>query len=275
MKTSRKYLSSAALMLALLGVNLLPFVQHGQAQADEGVDLQCILIGTDIPDSEETPVVDAEETEAADDQAEVEDADETEGDDDQNETEAADDQAEVEDADETEGDDDQNETVEPSYTGTITVDETTLTGLNETDLCAALTALATISAEQAQTIASSEGTPVIVELEAENGYLVYSVELENGDEVSVDAGDGSILNIEPADEVEGDEIDEVAPENTGITAAEAQAIAEAETGGTTLAVEFDVEGGVQIFEVELVDGRDVQVNATDGTIILIEQRDDN
>jgi len=251
MKTSRKYLSSAALMLALLGVNLLPFVQHGQAQADEGVDLQCILIGTDIPDSEETPVVDAEETEAADDQAEVEDADETEG------------------------DDDQNETVEPSYTGTITVDETTLTGLNETDLCAALTALATISAEQAQTIASSEGTPVIVELEAENGYLVYSVELENGDEVSVDAGDGSILNIEPADEVESDETDEVAPENTGITAAEAQVIAEAETGGTTLAVEFDVEGGVQIFEVELVDGRDVQVNATDGTIILIEQRDDN
>lgn len=48
-----------------------------------------------------------------------------------------------------------------------------------------------------------------------------------------------------------------------------------ETGSTTLAVEFDVEGGVELFEVEMDDGTDVKVAASDGTILGIEQRDAN
>ena len=48
-----------------------------------------------------------------------------------------------------------------------------------------------------------------VELDNENGCLVYSVELRNGDEILVDAGNGAVLRREPANsEREKHEADE-------------------------------------------------------------------
>lgn len=169
---------------------------------------------------------------------------------------------------------------DPTYTGSIAVDESVNYDSEEAE-AAALAALATITPEEAQAVVEADmgGAVVSVELGNENGYLVYSVILDDGTDVKVDAGNGAILHTDSADENEtesgADEVDEVAPANTGIIADEAQSIAEAETGGTTLNVEFDVEGNEQIFEVELTDGRDVKVSAKDGSILLIEQRDAN
>jgi uncharacterized membrane protein YkoI len=68
--------------------------------------------------------------------------------------------------------------------------------------------------------------------------------------------------------------DAVAPGDLGITAVEAQAIVEkANPNTTTLDVEFDREGGSDIWEVELDNGMDVKVDANSGQILLTETRD--
>ena len=90
---------------------------------------------------------------------------------------------------------------EPSYTGSIGVDQAQYEGLSEADEAAALQGMATISADQAKAaaVAANPGTTVVkVELDNENGVLVYSVELNNGLDVKVDAGNGAILHIEQA-----------------------------------------------------------------------------
>jgi len=71
-----------------------------------------------------------------------------------------------------------------------------------------------------------------------------------------------------------DQSDETAPSTTGISAAEARTIAEAAyPGAATLAVEFDREWGKDIWEVELDNALDVQVDASTGEILRTEQRD--
>jgi uncharacterized membrane protein YkoI len=70
-----------------------------------------------------------------------------------------------------------------------------------------------------------------------------------------------------------DTSDEIAPATTGITADQAQTIAESANPGTAaLAVEFDHENGQDIWEVELDNGQDVKVDAGSGQILLTEAR---
>ncbi len=74
---------------------------------------------------------------------------------------------------------------EPSYTCSLTADQQ-----------------ATISAADAESaaVAANPGTTAVqTELDGENGCLVYSVELSNGTDVKVDAGNGAILHTEQAD----------------------------------------------------------------------------
>jgi hypothetical protein len=90
----------------------------------------------------------------------------------------------------------------PAYSGSITVDQTQMEGMNEADESATLQGQATITADQAQAAAeaANAGAKVIeVKLDDENGVLVYSVQLDNGLDVKVDAGNGSILHTEQAD----------------------------------------------------------------------------
>ncbi len=90
----------------------------------------------------------------------------------------------------------------PSYASAIRVDEAQYEGMSEADEATALADLATITPEQAKdaALAANPGTAVVkVELDNENGALVYSVELDNGLDVKVDAGDGAILHTEQAD----------------------------------------------------------------------------
>jgi uncharacterized membrane protein YkoI len=109
---------------------------------------------------------------------------------------------------------DQNDVDEqqPQYAGSISVDEAQYQDMSEADEEAALQAKATITSAQAETaaLAANPGTTVVkTELDNENGVLVYSVELSNGLDVKVDAGNGKILHTEQADndatELAGDE----------------------------------------------------------------------
>ena len=98
----------------------------------------------------------------------------------------------------------------PSYDSSIRVDDAQYEGVSEADEAAALADSATITPEQAKTAAldANPGATVVkVELDNENGALVYSVELSNGLDVKVDAGNGDILSTEQADadEAAGDQ----------------------------------------------------------------------
>jgi uncharacterized membrane protein YkoI len=89
---------------------------------------------------------------------------------------------------------------DPSYIGTIHIDDSV--EMSEDQEAATLQSLATITQDQAEqaALASAPGASVAkVELDNENGWVVYSVTLDNGTEVKVDAGDGQVLSTE-ADE---------------------------------------------------------------------------
>jgi uncharacterized membrane protein YkoI len=91
----------------------------------------------------------------------------------------------------------------PAYSSSIAVDEAAVDGMAESDESAALQKLATISADEARAaaVAANPGaTAIKVELDNENGALVYSVELSNGLDVKVDAGNGQVVHTEQAGE---------------------------------------------------------------------------
>ena len=70
---------------------------------------------------------------------------------------------------------------------------------SEADEAAALQSQASISAADAEAaaLAANPGTSVVqTELDDENGSVVYSVELDNGSDVKVDAANGSIVATE-------------------------------------------------------------------------------
>jgi hypothetical protein len=94
----------------------------------------------------------------------------------------------------------------PKYTSSISVDQTATDGLSEADEAAALASQARISSDEAKAaaLAANPGTTVVkAELDNENGALVYSVELSNGSDVKVDAGNGDILHTENGGDNEG------------------------------------------------------------------------
>lgn len=108
-----------------------------------------------------------------------------------------------------------DERQEPLYTGSILVDQQSVDGMNEVDEATALQAKATITAAEAEAaaLAANPGAKVVKsELDNENGVLVYSVELDNGADVKVDAGNGAVLYT---DQGEDDaEIDEATHEES-------------------------------------------------------------
>ncbi len=94
----------------------------------------------------------------------------------------------------------------PVYAGSIAVDQAATNGLSEAEETAALSGQATITSDEAQAaaLAANPGATVVeVELDNENGALVYSVELSTGVDVKVDAGNGAILHTETGEDYEG------------------------------------------------------------------------
>jgi uncharacterized membrane protein YkoI len=95
---------------------------------------------------------------------------------------------------------------EPSYASSLTVDQASTQDMSEADEASALQGKAAISAAEAEASAlnANPGTTVVkTELDNENGALVYSVELSNGADVKVDAGNGNILYTDSGGDNEG------------------------------------------------------------------------
>jgi hypothetical protein len=100
------------------------------------------------------------------------------------------------------GPDEQN----PKYSSSIVLDQALTDGMSEADEAATLADQAKISVEQAKAaaLAANSGTAVVkAELGDENGALIYSVELSNGSDVKVDAGNGAILQTDTGGDNEG------------------------------------------------------------------------
>ncbi len=95
---------------------------------------------------------------------------------------------------------------EPNYIGSIKVTDTNTN--DEASESAALQGLAKISQADAETSALTkvQGTVVKIDLENENGYLVYAVSIKDAqgktNEVKIDAGNGSVLTVEASDSAE-------------------------------------------------------------------------
>jgi uncharacterized membrane protein YkoI len=137
----------------------------------------------------------------------------------------------------------------------------------------ALQGQAGITREQAEAIARDQysgSNALETELESECGILLYSTELNNGVEVEVDANAGTVLLTETENPVTDDDV--TAPANTAITADEAKKIAEeANPGATALEVDFENEGGHDMWEVELSNNLEVELDANSGAILSTEQ----
>ena len=115
----------------------------------------------------------------------------------------------------------------------------------------------------------------VEENEADQTVEVEDADVEEcGNQLDDESGNGDVNEVQESGGADADQSDEAAPVQTGITAEQAQAIVEAANPGTaTLNVEFDREGGKDIWEVELNNDLDVQVDATTGEILSTEQRD--
>lgn len=112
------------------------------------------------------------------------------------------------------------DTEEPSITGTLqsppdaTGPDGTELEMSDAEEAAALEGLATITPEDATAaaLAAVPGTAGAAELEDEDGFVVYEVEVTAADgtvtEVIVDAGDGSVLAQEAEDADDANEADE-------------------------------------------------------------------
>ena len=96
-----------------------------------------------------------------------------------------------------------DQTQDPSYTSSVTAPEQN--GQNEADESAALQSLAKISPDQARdaALAAVPGTADKVELDNENGNVVYSVQITDASgaktDVKVDAGNGSVVHQDSGD----------------------------------------------------------------------------
>ena len=131
---------------------------------------------------------------------------------------------------------------------------------------------AEITIDQAkQTAEAAQGeTAIGIQLDEENGDLVYEVEFVEAD-VLVDAGTGDILATEPNDDsAENAQYQSLAK----ITLDQAKQTAEAAQGETAIGVQLDEEDGSLVYEVEFV-AADVFVDAGTGDILATELENDS
>ena len=135
-----------------------------------------------------------------------------------------------------------------------------------------------ITATQAIEIALGKvnGTPVEVELEKEDGKLIFVVEVDTGNgitEIEIDTSNGDVIEVEEED----DDEDGINHTLVGITLEQAIDIATAEVPGDLIEAELDNENNMLLYEVAIgtADGvLDVKLDAEDGTVIKIETDDD-
>src|SRR5699024_3709453 len=137
-----------------------------------------------------------------------------------------------------------------------------------------------ISMEKAQEIALSEQDGHIdsIELESEEGYVYYEVEIENGDreyDIYIEASTGEILKVDRDDHDDDDYEMSGALENI-ISAEKAMQIAVEKVGGKVIEMELDEDDNRYEYEIELKtnDGEvEMTIDAVTGKILEIEKDD--
>ena len=165
---------------------------------------------------------------------------------------------------------------------------------NEQQESANLVKQAKITEAESRAIALQKvpGAVTDVELEDEDGTIVYGVEVQAKDgskqDVKVDAQTGKIVKVDNGDEEENGQEENDQEENdkqeqaklaelAKITEAESKAIALQKVPGTVTEVELEDEDGTIIYgvEVQVKDGskQDVKVDAQTGKIVKVENDD--
>lgn len=156
-------------------------------------------------------------------------------------------------------------------------------GSSADDSITELSTAPTIAEAQATSIASSaiKGDVEEIELEKENGRLLYSVEITNekGEhDIKIDPYTGEIVEIKIEDDVGRRELSLI---KTKITEEQAKTIALGNVKGTVKEVEVEKVNGRYLYEVEVYnDGRqfDVSIDLVTGEVVSVkeelEEKDD-
>ncbi len=151
----------------------------------------------------------------------------------------------------------------------------------ESTLPTDLTGLKT--ADEIRTIAGADlgtATIVSVELEQEDGGLVYKVKLSDGKILFFDAKTGTATTKEKVKddgvENEADDDDSASIPGgfvAGISVDQAKTTAQGTLPGKTVKkVELEPENGVMVYSVRFTDGSRVDVNATTGAVVRTENK---
>ena len=112
-----------------------------------------------------------------------------------------------------------------------------------------------------------DGTITGVELEQEEGALLYKVRFSDGSFRYYDAKTG-VAVMRSQDETEQDE-SVPAGFVAGITVQQARDIALAQRSGSITKIELETENGVVVYSVRFSDGGRVDVNATSGAVLRV------
>lgn len=132
------------------------------------------------------------------------------------------------------------------------------------------------SLDEIRTLAAADlgsATIVGVELDREDGKLVFKVKLSDGRILLFDATTGSAISKSEGNEVENDE-DIPAGFVAGISIDQARQIAlDRRPGKTIKKIELEMENGVGVYSVRFTDSGRVDVNATNGAIVKVEAGD--
>lgn len=110
-----------------------------------------------------------------------------------------------------------------------------------------------------------------IELEKEDGQMVFKVKFANGNVRLYDAMTGAPVMKD--DELEDEDVQ--ATLHATISAAEARSIAMMHHSGTITRIELETEDGVTVFSVRFADGGRVDVNAMDGSVMRVRGADDD
>ena len=158
--------------------------------------------------------------------------------------------------------------------------------VEENQIQAELAKQAKVTEEAAIKIALEQipGTVEEVELEDENGTIVYEIEIRAEDgteqEVEIDATTGEVVKVEAEDdEEEGDDEQSQAElaKQAKVTEEAAIETALGQVPGTVEEIKLEVEDGKIVYDIDVIaeDGtkQEVKVDATTGKVVKVEHED--
>lgn len=129
--------------------------------------------------------------------------------------------------------------------------------------------------EEIEQIAGVTDSVTIIKftLENENGMVIYKVTLSNGRKLTINGVTGQIISEETTDISDDDKIP--AGLTITISPAEAYKLASTKSSSPIKSIELEVEDKKVVYKVEFKDGSKVEIDATNGTFIKAEVKDES